>query len=76
MWLWWWWDVMVCCSDCIARPLPVEATLRLLCCVQDLYRAAAWPLDSPSLPALYSAMLQCCLLEQLNHDPPAKNRWA
>ena len=46
---------------------------------QDLYRAVSWPLDSmsqpvASLPALYISMLQCCLLEQMDHDPPAKGR--
>jgi len=44
----------------------------------DIMEAAAWPLDAEEMAPLYQQLLLCCILEQLNRDPPAKsiaNRW-
>jgi len=41
----------------------------------DLLLSTSWPLDqSSSLVSLFSQLLLCCLLEQLNRDPPMKSR--
>lgn len=42
---------------------------------QELLEAAAWPLDwQDELAPLYQQLLLCCLLEQLNRDPPMKGK--
>lgn len=41
-------------AACEARPLRLG----------ELQAAAAWPLDSPTLPELYQALLRCVLIEQ------------
>lgn len=41
----------------------------------DLLLSARWPLDhARELVPLYSQLLLCCLLEQLNRDPPMRSR--
>ncbi|KAL6770363.1 hypothetical protein ACKKBG_A34655 [Auxenochlorella protothecoides x Auxenochlorella symbiontica] len=38
-----------------------------------------WPLDGEGLGGLYNQLVLCCLIEQYNHDPPAKarsHRWS
>jgi len=41
----------------------------------ELLLSTRWPLDqSSSIVPLYSQLLLCCLLEQLNRDPPMKTR--
>lgn len=41
----------------------------------ELLLSTRWPLDlSNSLVPLYSQLILCCLLEQLNRDPPMKSR--
>ncbi|KAH7617532.1 putative Tyrosine-protein kinase BAZ1B [Nannochloris sp. 'desiccata'] len=41
----------------------------------ELVSAAAWPLDAAAeLSPLYRQLLLCCLLEQLNRDPPVRGR--
>ena len=41
----------------------------------ELLLSTRWPLDqSSSIVPLYSQLLLCCLLEQLNRDPPMKSR--
>lgn len=41
----------------------------------ELLTAVAWPLDhAEDLSQLYTQLLLCCLLEQLNWEPPAKGR--
>ena len=52
-----------------------------ICELEDIFDApelllsTSWPLDhSKKLVSLYSQLLLCCLLEQLNRDPPMKSR--
>jgi len=48
-------------AACEARPLRLG----------ELQAAAAWPLDSPTLPELYQALLRCVLIEQARAVAPS-----
>jgi hypothetical protein len=42
--------------------------------LRELFISCAWPLDNPEFGKLLQQLLLCCLLEQLNQEPPAKGR--
>ncbi|KAK9821961.1 hypothetical protein WJX81_005263 [Elliptochloris bilobata] len=51
-------------AACEARPLRLG----------ELQAAAAWPLDSPTLPELYQALLRCVLIEQAGQEGAIRAR--
>ena len=43
--------------------------------LHDLHSAAAWPLDSPALVQLYTALLRCILQDQVSTMPDGQTLW-